>query len=78
MKKLGLVAAGAIFLTVLAASIATAAAMPDQIVAAANANGSPAPDVAAASQQRPMITDDSIFSQFGYCDDNADTSPAAY
>ena len=78
MKKLGLVVAVVMLLSVLAAGIAAAATMPGGMEAGANANGSPATDVAAAGQHRPAITDDSIFSQFGFCDDNADVSPASY
>jgi len=78
MRKLRLVAAVAMLLSVLAASIAVAGAMPGRIEAAANTSGSPATEVVAASEQRPKITDESVFSQFGFCDDNGDVSPVAY
>ena len=78
MRKLGLVVAVAMLLSVLAASIAAATAMPGQMEAGANASGSPPTDVVAAGKQRLTITDDSIFGQFGFCDDNGDVSPVAY
>jgi hypothetical protein len=76
MRKLGLVVA--MLLSVLAASIAAAAAMPGRIEAGANASGSPATDVVAGDKQRLTITDDSIWAQFGFCDDNGDVSPVSY
>ena len=78
MRKLGLVAAVAMLLSILVASIVAVGLIPERIEAAANTNGAPAADRVTASEQRPKITDESIFSQFGFCDDNADASPAAY
>ena len=72
MKKLGLVVAAVMLLSVLAAGIATAMSMPGGMEASANASGSPAREGAAAGKQKLTITDDSIFSQFGFCDDNGD------
>jgi len=81
MNKLGLAVAVVMLLSVLAAGIAAAVSMPGGMEVSANASGSPATEVAAAGKQRLTITDDSIFSQFGFCDDNGDVgdvSPAAY
>jgi hypothetical protein len=78
MRKLGLVVAVAMLLSVLAASIAAATALPGRIEASANAIGSPPTDVVAAGRQRLTITDDSIWGQFGFCDDNGDVSPVSY
>ena len=35
-------------------------------------------DAAVAGTHRPKITDDSIWNQFGFCDDKGDESPASY
>lgn len=78
MKKLGLVVAVLVLLSVLAVGIAAAASMPGSMEAGANVSGSPATDVAAAGKQRLTITDASIFGQFGFCGDNDDGSPVSY
>jgi hypothetical protein len=78
MRKLGLVVAVVMLLSVLVASMAAAASMPGGMEASANASGSPATEVVAAGRQGRMITDDSIFAQFGFCDDNGDVSPVSY
>lgn len=72
MKKLGLMVAAVMLLSVLAAGIAAAVSMPEGLETSANASGSPATDPAAAGKQRLTITDDSIFGQFGFCEDNTD------
>ena len=76
MKRVALVVAVVMLFSILAASIAVAATLPGGLEARANVSGSPAPD--AAVQQRPKITDDSMWNQFGFCDDKGDESPAAY
>ena len=81
MNKLGLALAVVMKLSFLAASIAAAVSMRGGMEVSANASGSPETEVAAAGKQRLTITDDSIFSQPGFCDDNGDVgdvSPPAY
>ena len=78
MKKLGLVVAVLMLLSVLAVGIAAAASMPGGREVNANGVGSPATVVAAAGKQRLTITDESIFGQFGFCGDNGDVSPVSY
>jgi hypothetical protein len=80
MNKLVLAVAAVILLSFLAAGIAAAVSAPGSAAVSANSSPSPASEVAAAGKQRLLITDDSIFSQFGFCDDNADAGDvsAAY
>src|SRR5438552_10996801 len=74
MNNLGLAVAAVMLLSVLAARIAAAVSMPGGMEISANVSGSPATEVAASGKQRLTITDDSIFSQFGFCDDNGDVA----
>jgi hypothetical protein len=78
MKKLGLVVAVLVLLSVLAVGIVAAASLPGGMEASTTGSGSPATVVAAAGKQRLTITDASIFAQFGFCGDNGDVSPVSY